>query len=189
MPVTKLADKFVDRDLMTQPAKLCRNPVTGDWYDVDNTSIAEQMDIARRALEVHFRHALTGAADMQPLPISARERDAMELKGTPLHYILGKFARSVERYYLESGLDVREHPTFTEYAAGFLWENELPAGGFAHLPTYAGQSLEELKKRIPPKMLRGMSPGATWLSPEEHREAIGSLRRCSRNPEAYFYRE
>ena len=196
MTITKLANKFVDREVLRlfqanppDRGEVSCNPVTGGGYVGGDDPIGEQMDIACRALHVRQWHAATGPADVQPLPISARERDAMALKGTPLHYILEKFARSVEHYYLTPGLDVREHPAFPEYAAGFQWEAALPVGGFAHLPTYPAAQLDELKKRFPPKKLKGMSPGATWLPPKEHREAIDSLRRCSPNSDVYFYRE
>lgn len=196
MPVTNLTSNSVDcevRQLFNanppQRGKTCENPVTGSWYVGGEDPIRKQMDIACRALHVRRWHAQTGPADVQPLPISVRERDATKLRGTPLHYILEKFARSVEHYYVEPGRDVSEHPKFLEYAAGYLWEGTLPAGGFAHLPAFPTEQVEELKKRFPPKMLPGMSPGATWLPPTEHREAIESLRRCSRNPKAYFFRE
>jgi hypothetical protein len=196
MPIADLTSALVDREVRqlfktnpSRPGKTCRNPVTGGFYEGDYASSREQRAIARRALEVRLWHARTGPADAQPLPISARERSEMELRGTPLHYILTKFARSVEHYYLTPDLNVSEHPPFLDYVAGVLWEDALPAGGFIHLPTYPAGQLEALKKRVPPKMLPGMSPGATWLPPTEHREAIESLRRCSGNPSVHFLRE
>jgi hypothetical protein len=196
MSMTKLAVQFVDREVQrlfsqSPPVRrnFCENPVTGGWYVGGHDRVGKQMDDAHRALDVRQWHAATGPADVQPLPISPCERDAMERKGTPLHYIFAKFARSVEHYYLKPGLDVSEHPIFAEYAAGYLWETGLPAGGFAYLPSYPAEQVDELKKRFPPKMLKGMSPGATWLPPKEHREAIDSLRRCSPSSDVYFYRE
>jgi hypothetical protein len=85
--------------------------------------------------------------------------------------------------------DVKAHPSLADYFSGVLWEAELPVGGFAGLPDYGAQQLQELKKRFPPRMLKGMSPGLQWLPPDEHREAMASLRRCSRTPAVYSDRE
>ena len=91
MTITKLANKFVDREVLRlfqanppDRGEVSCNPVTGGGYIGGDDPIGEQMDIACRALHVRQWHAETGPDDAQPLPISARERNAMELKGTAL---------------------------------------------------------------------------------------------------------
>ena len=191
MPVTNLASKFVDREmerLFKQDPPVyggfCRNPVTGGGYVGGLDPTEKQKEAARRPLMAREWYRLHGPADAQPFPVSHNEREA--LKGTGLlPHILAWFARSLE----DRDYDVNEHPSFAEYAAGVLWEANLPVGSFARLPNYPAAQLDELKKRFPAKKLKGMSPGATWLPPKEHREAIDSLRRCSPNSDVYFYRE
>jgi hypothetical protein len=198
MPITnetsELVGREVERLFKEHPPvrdQLCRNPVTEGEYVGFDDPVEEQMEIARRALYARKWHAESGPPDLQPLPISARELDAAHLRETLLHYILAKFARSMNRNHLhpDRKFEGIEHPIFAEYAAGVLWEEELPVGGFAGLPDYGAEQLLELKKRFPPRMLKGMSPGLTWLPPDEHREAIASVRRGSHNAEVYFNRE
>lgn len=108
----------------------------------------------------------------------------MKGRGLLLH-IVAWYARSLEgREY-----DLKEHPSFADYVSGVLWEAELPVGSFADLPNYPPDELQELKKRFPPRMLKGMGPGLYWLPPKLHREEMVSVRRYSRNPGVYLNRE
>ncbi|MGO9684991.1 MAG: hypothetical protein ACLPTZ_20855 [Beijerinckiaceae bacterium] len=86
--------------------------------------------------------------------------------------------------------DVKEHPSFADYVSGVLWEAELPvAARFAFLPDYPPEDILALKKRFPPRMLKGMSSWAQWLPPKLHAEEMECFRRRSSNPEVYFNRE
>ena len=184
---SELVDREVER-LFKESApvynQLCRNPVTGGTYigGLDPTKI--QKEQARRPLLTREWFKLNGPADAQPFPVSYDEREA--LKGTGLlFHILAWYARSLEgRKY-----NVIEHPTFVDYASGVLWEGELPKGGFVHLPNYPPEQLCELEVRFPPRMLKGMSPGALWLPPKLHVQAMASVRWSSPNPGDYFNRE
>ena len=147
-------------------------------------SAKRQKDEACCALLAREWFKFNGPADAQPFPISYDEREA--LKGTGLlPHIVAWYARSLEgRDY-----DWDEHPPFADYVSGVLWEAELKNGSFVNLPNYPPEQLRELKMRFPPRMLKGMSAGAMWLPPKQHRKAMASLRRSSHNAEVYFDRE
>ena len=161
-----------------------QNPVTGAGYVHGVDPIGPQKKAARRVLRVREWFAIDGPADAPPFPVSYDQREALKGRGL-LPHIVAWYARSLEcREY-----DVREHPSFADYASGVLWELELPVGGFGDLPNYPPDELRELKKRFPPRMLKGMGPGLHWLPPKLHREIMASVRRSSRNAEVYFNRE
>jgi hypothetical protein len=184
---SQLVDREVERLFKENPpvyGKYCRNPVTGDTYIGGLDPTRPQKEAARRALRAREWFKFNGPADAQPFPISHDEREA--LKGTELlRHIVKWYARSLDSL----NYDFNQHPPFADYVSGVLWEAELPVGGFVHLPNYPSEQLVELKKRFPPRMLKGMSQGATWLPPKKHREAMASLRRSSHNAEVYFNRE
>ena len=163
--------------------ELCRNPVTGGSYVAGLEPIKPQKDAARRALRAREWFRKNGPADVQPLPLSLYEREPLKLGRGLLNHILAWYARSLEG----RKFDVEEHPSFADYVSGVLWEAELPVG-FACLH-YPCEELQELKKRFPPRMLKGMSPGVKWLPPKLHAEAIASIRRSSHNGEVCFNRE
>lgn len=163
----------------------CRNPVTGGGYVAGLEPIKPQKEAARRALRAREWFRKHGPADVQPLPLSIYEREPLKLGRGLLNHILAWYARSLEG----RKFDVEEHPSFADYVSGVLWEAEQPVGGFAGLPNGPPEELRELKKRFPPRMLKGMSPGLKWLPPRLHAEAIASIRRCSHNGKFYFNRE
>ena len=161
-----------------------QNPVTGAGYVHGVDPIGPQKKAARRALRAREWFAIDGPADAPPFPVSYDQREALKGRGL-LPHIVAWYARSLEcRKY-----DVKEHPSFADYASGVLWEAELPVGGFANLPNYPPDELRALKRRFPPRMLKGMGPGLHWLPPKLHRETMASVRRSSHNGEVYFNRE
>jgi len=191
MPVVDLAIRLVDREVerlfkQHPPVydRLCRNPVTGASYVGGLDPIAEQIEAARRPLRAREWFRVHGPKDAQPFPVSYDEREALKGLGL-LPHILAWYARSMEG----QDYDVNKHPSFADYVSGVLWERALPVGGFVCLPNYPSEQMDELKKRFPPRMLKGMSPGAYWLPPKEHADAMASLRRSSHNAEVYFDRE
>jgi len=166
--------------------ELFENPVTGATFiygdDDGDFRIEPQKEAAVRALLAREWFAIYGPADAPPLPLSHIERE--DLKGTGLlPHMVAWYARSLEnREY-----DVKEHPSFADYASGVLWEAQLPVGSLVTLPNRPPDEVQELKKRFPPRMLKGMSPGLYWEPPKEHAEAMASWRR--RYPKIYFNRE
>ena len=96
--------------------------------------------------------ALNGPPDAPLLPIGYDEREDTKRQG-PLAKIVALYARSLEnRKY-----DLREHPSFDDYARGVMASE------------YNGHSQmkedEELKKRFPPRQLKGLGPGLYWEPP------------------------
>jgi hypothetical protein len=165
-------------------ARIFINPVIGGGYVPGDDPIEPQMEAACRALLAREWFAIHGPPDAQPLPLSYNAREDLKGRGL-LRHIVKWYARSLEgREY-----DVKEHPSFADYASGVLWEAELPVGGLVSLPNYPPDELRELKKRFPPRMLKGMGPGLCWLPPKLHAEAMASVRRSYRDGEVYLNRE
>ena len=145
------------------------NPVTGGLYVKGLDPIKPQKEHARRRLLAREWFRIHGPADAQPLPAFYTDQTDRDT----LTYIVTLFARSLSgRDY-----DLIEHPPFADYVRGVLWEGELPEGGFCDISGYPIEEVCALKKRYPPRMLKGMGPGAYWEPPKVHRETINSLRR------------
>jgi hypothetical protein len=160
-----------------------RNPVTGGLYIKGIDPIEQQKEEARRPLLAREWFRIHGPADAQPLPAFYTDRTAHDL----LTYVVRLYGRSLAgRDY-----DVSEHPPFADYVRGVLWESELPDGGFWDISGYPIEEVRALKKRYPPRMLKGMGPGACWEPPKVHTETINSLRRSGHlrvREIAWFYR-
>jgi hypothetical protein len=160
----------------------CKNPVTDAGYVAGLNPIKPQKEKARRALLAREHFRLNGPPDAPPLPLSHTERE--DLKGRSLlPHIVAWYARSLEA----RGYDVEEHPSFADYVSGVLWEAELP-GGLVTLSPDCPDELGELKKRFPPRMLKGMSNGLYCYPPKLHAEHMASWRRNSDDPQRYFER-
>ncbi|MFZ3358214.1 MAG: hypothetical protein WCA56_19230 [Xanthobacteraceae bacterium] len=181
---SSLVDREVERRFTENApvhGRMMRNPVTGAGYVGGLDPIEEQKEAARRPLLAREYHALNAPADAQPLPISEPERDDFRWGGTPLHYIVALYARSLDG----QNYDVKLHPTFAEYASGVLWEAELVDSRWGCLPNFDDDQLANLKKRFPPLRLEGMGPGLTWRPPQEHAETMESVRRRRLPPKEY----
>ena len=81
------------------------------------------------------------------------ERERLKRGGA--QHILAWYARSLDnRKY-----DVLEHPTFDDYARGVMASD------------YALDFItknEELRRRFPPRPLKGLGPGLAWKPPKRH---------------------
>ena len=82
-----------------------------------------------------------------------------------LAYIVALYARSLE----DRKYDVKEHPPFADYVSGVLWEAEQFRWG-QRFPIYPDE-LPKLKKRFPPRELKGMESGLCWLPPKRKKQA------------------
>jgi hypothetical protein len=142
----------------------CNNPVTGSGFLWGIDPIPTQKKEAIAALRAREWFAVNGPPDAPPLPLSDHDvdnyRNARGLAG-----IVGFYARSLSREgYGRRCYDVRNHPSFDEFARGLmaintgLWGIEKDA---------------QLRMRFPPRPLAGMTPSAFWSSPEE----FAALRR------------
>ena len=150
-------EKMVDRLFVEMNAKrgdLCVNPVTSGHFVWGDDPLAPQKREAVAALRAREWFAVNGPADAPPLPISYNEveryREARGLAG-----IVGFFARSLSR----QDYDVLKHPSFDDFARGLMASN-TNAWGI--------EKDEHLKKRFPPRPLKGMSPGCYWAPPKEY---------------------
>ena len=156
--------------------EICDWPIIGGHYVSGFDPIEEQREIAVRALLAPGWFARNGPPDAPPLPLSCDERERLKSRGL-LNYIVVLYAQSLEgRDY-----DVKEHPPFSDYVSGVLWEAEY--GDLGTLPNYPDE-LAELKKRYPPAMLAGIGPGFYWEPPKLHAQTMASYRRSRRRTAA-----
>jgi len=93
--------------------------------------------------------------------------------GLPFNKIIALYARSLEG----QNYDVKEHPSFFDYACGLMASDFI--GGYDYM-----QRDEQLRKRFPPRTLEGLGPGLIWQPPREHWERMelhySSLARLAR---------
>lgn len=111
--------------------------------------VFEPRGLERRATPAREHFALNGPPDAPPLPIGYNEREHTKGLGW-LGKIVGLYARSLEgRKY-----DLQEHPSFDDYARGVMASEH---NGFTEM-----KEDERLKKRFPPRQLKGLGPGLYW---------------------------
>lgn len=164
--VVRQVDAEVERLFRDMPRKCgtnCVNPVTGGWYVAGLDPVKPQKEKARRALLAREHFSLYGPADAQPLPLSSDEIDEMACRGHLITRVVRQFARSL----LNRGYDIEEHPSFSDYASGLLWEMDR---GNEFIPDYPPNEDAEVRKRYPPRRLEGIGCGARWLPPKLHAE-------------------
>jgi hypothetical protein len=163
MGPVKLSETLVGREVErlfsetpVRHGKTCENPVTGGRFVYGLEPIEPQKEVARRALLAREWFALNGPADAPQLPITYEDRECLKWRtGRPLDYVVAQFAGSLGPQY-----DVTEHPPFSEFASGLLWDHDNGGSG---LPLSA-EGLAELKRRYPPRKLEGLS-SYSWSRP------------------------
>ena len=169
MAEIQMAEDRVDRlveDLFAknpgQYGQQCENPVTGGRYVGGLDPIEPQKRMARLALMARECFAVNGPPDAPPLPLSYDEREDLKIGG--LATIVALYARSWE------GRDYdQEHPAFFDYACGVMASGHMGYRGI--------KEDEQLRKRFPPRPLRGLGPGLYWEPPELHAQTMASYRR------------
>ena len=163
MTVTHLADHkvalLVDRLFRENPplhGQQCVNPITGGRYIGVLDPIAPQKRMARRAIRAREWFAIYGPQDAQPLPLSCEDIEdrkyAWESNQPSLSYIVSCFAYSLQLHDYE----VNSHPSFEDFACGVTASE--------HAPDLVRED-EVLRKRYPPRRLRGLDPGHCWEPP------------------------
>ena len=167
----RLVDRLFEANA-AQPGQICDWPVIGGHYLSGEDPTDAMRGLAVRALRAREWLAHNGPPDLPPLPLSVDEYEAMRSGRGLLHYIFGLFARSL----IGRNYDVDEHPSFSDYVSGVLWEAERVNGDIGTLPNYPGE-LEELKKRFPPRELPGMSLGFGWEPPKQAARTLANYRR------------
>ena len=164
MEPVKLSETLIGREmerqfkLIPEPRHGCirMNPVTGGRFVYGIEPIEPQKQAACRALLAREWFALNGPADAPQLPITYEEREYLKWRtGRPLDYVVAQFARSLGPQY-----DVTEHPPFSKFVSGLLWDHDNGGSG---LPLSA-EGLAELKRRFPPRQLEGLS-SYSWSRP------------------------
>jgi hypothetical protein len=111
----------------------------------------------RRAQAARKWFAESGPPDLQPLPLDYAERERLK-DGTARH-ILAHYARSLA----DHDYDVERHPSFYDYACGWMASPVNRNRRAANDP--------ELRKRFPPHPLEGLDPHLYWHPLEGGRRA------------------
>ena len=152
------ARHVVDRLFNANAARrgqICEWPVIGGHYvsGVDPTQAMKET--SRRALFAREWFAQNGPPGLPPLPLSHNEREDLKCGRGLLLYLLALYARSLDG----RNFDFNEHPPFADYVSGVLWEVERGRiGVLPHCPS----ELAEIRKRFPPRPLKGLGPGFCW---------------------------
>ena len=163
----KLSESLIGREVerlfsetTASHGEVYENPVTGGRFVYGIEPIEPQKQAACRALLAREWFALNGPADAPQLPIAYEEREYLKWRtGRPLDYVVAQYARSLGTHY-----DMTEHPSFSEFVSGLLWDH---SNGGSGLPLSA-EGLAELKKRYPPQKLEGLS-SYSWSRPTRHK--------------------
>ena len=124
--------------------------------------VLENNPSGRKALTARKWFADNGPSDLQPLPLGYNERERLKHGGAD--HILAWYARSLEA----CDYDVRQHPSFDDYARGVMASDEAA--------DIVGNDAT-LQKRFPPRELAGMGPGFCWLTPKDWAETMPAYRR------------
>src|SRR6266516_4387830 len=115
------------------------------------------LELQAQLAREHF--AANGPPDAPPLPLSYDDREQLKLEGR-FSTIVSLYARSLQslRY------DLEDHPSFVDYARGVM------ASDFSAYPGMKED--EELRRRFPPRQLKGLGPGLYWRPPKLHAQKM-----------------
>lgn len=85
------------------------------------------------------------------LPMNFAEREELKLSGNPVAILLSLFARSLDA----NGFDLNKHPSFEQYAGGFLFLDTPYRKLLVSLDS-------TILERYPPRPLPGLSTDSYW---------------------------
>jgi len=147
------------------------HPMLISWVDRQDTP-AKQREFERRALAAREWFKQHGPPDAPVFPVGYAERESLKMGGLP--HLVACYARSLagQKYKLE------EHPSFDEYASGVMASEE-------HAPSFIAND-EDLRRRFPPRPLKGLGPGL-WWDPPKPRGARPEVRRRRSKQEELLY--
>ena len=151
--VMDFIERKVDQLFAAQNAnhgERCRNPVTDGEFVWGIDPITPQKQEAVRALHAGLWFEKNGPANAPRLPLSHAERE--DLKRGGVSHILAWYARSLEAL----DYDVNSHPEFEDFACGVMARQETP-------DFILSDPL--LRRRFPPRLLRGLGVGTMWSAP------------------------
>jgi hypothetical protein len=164
-PIEELVDRLFS-EINAKRGDQCVNPVTGGHFIWGDDPIAPQKSAAVKALRAREWFATNGPPGAPILPLSHRERENLKVGG--LSTVVALYARSLE----SRDYDTEEHPSFDDFACGVM------ASDFnGHL--WMKEDVE-LRRRFPPRPLKGLGPGLMWLPPKEHAEIMAIYNRSTK---------
>ena len=71
--------------------------------------------------------------------------------------------------------ELNKHPTIDVFISGALELAER--GEFLTLQYFSPAEILEIKKRFPPRLLKGLGPGVMWQPPKEHAKTMAIYQR------------
>jgi hypothetical protein len=170
--IAREVDRLFEADRKKYYGQCSQIPILGDNY-LAGEDVTALKKLACAALLAREWFAIHGPADAPPLPLSMGEREDLKCGGPRLNKIIALYARSLDR----RNYDVKEHPSFFDYACGLMASEFI--GGYDYM-----QRDEQLRKRFPPRTLEGLGPGLIWQPRREHWERMelhySSLARLAR---------
>jgi hypothetical protein len=118
---------------------------------------AKQRQFDRQAQIAREWFATHKPPDAPVLPIGYDERERLKKGMGSLAHMVAWYARSLAgRHY-----NFLEHPSFDEYACGVMASVEYAP--------YFIRNDEEMRRRFPPRPLKGLGPGLWWEPPKVQR--------------------
>jgi hypothetical protein len=159
-PIKEYVDRLFKANRKQDWAEI---PIVGGHYLPKEDNVRPLKKMARAALAAREWFYENGPADIQPLPLSYSEREDLKSGGVP--HILAWYARSLAC----RDFDISEHPPFDDYAHGVMASE--------HAPDFITKN-EEVRRRFPPRPLKGLGPGLCWEPPKEHARTMETWCRC-----------
>jgi hypothetical protein len=161
-PIEELVEQLFS-NIKAKRGECCDNPVTGGGFVWSIDPIALQKKAAVVRLRAREWFAVNGPPDAPPLPLSSNDVEDYRI-ARGLMGIVGFYARSLSA----QGYDVQKHPSFDDFACGLM---AIETG-------WGIEKDQDLKKRFPPRPLKGMLPFVIWAPPKEYAELVASYRRA-----------
>ena len=155
-------DRLFD-DNSAQPGDICTNPVTGGQFIYGYYSLEQQKEAAYRRLLIRDYFALSGPSDAPLMPADEWDRDRAKHLNGPLGFITAHFIWSMEMQD-----DLRQHPSFADFASGMLWQHDNNVEGYS-LRYFPSEQLAEMKRRYPPRKLEGLN-SFRWRAPQRQKQ-------------------
>jgi hypothetical protein len=149
-------DDLVEHLFQSAPDKheiLRRNPVDGGHWVAGLDPIRPQKRRAKKALIAQALFDQIKPPDAPRLPLSGLERKEMNYTD-PMSHLVSCFALS----WKGQDYDLDKHPSFSEFVSGVLASRYAPD---------VVKNDEGLRRRFPPRPLKGLGPGLCWQPDHE----------------------
>lgn len=144
----KVEQLFADALRQYSNSKFCENPVTGECFVPRHDPIKPHKERAIRALVAHLWFATQKPADAPDLPLDRCTRAALD-REDGLSYLVAAFGYSLNyRDFFIGG-----HPDFGTFARGVMASARTRE---------VVRNDPDLRRRYPPKPLKGLEPGLVF---------------------------